>query len=92
MCPFMQRDVSEVCHKCVLYTSVRGKNPATGADIDDWNCAIAFLPVTTLEGARQARSGAAATESLRNVIVKGQEQRDAMAQTLAALPLPKLLG
>lgn len=65
-CPFYKCDVSKVCHKCALYILVRGKDPQTNRDIDNWMCAIAFGPVATLEGARQSRSSAAATESLRN--------------------------
>ena len=48
---------------------MRGKHPQTGEDIDEWKCADAWLLTGILETARQARSGAAATESFRNEMV-----------------------
>jgi len=49
---------------------VRGKNPNTGKDIDEWGCAVAWMPVLTIENANQQRQTGAAVESFRNEMVK----------------------
>jgi len=70
ICPLHKKDVSKVCHTCAWYTLVRGSNPQTGAEVDDWQCAIAWLPMLTIETAKTARGTQAATESMRNEITK----------------------
>jgi len=70
ICPLHQKDVSKVCHKCAWYTLVRGSNPQTGNEVDEWQCAIAWLPMLTIETAKNVRGNQAATESMRNEITK----------------------
>ena len=55
--------------QCSWFTQIRGAHPQTGQEIDEWSCAIAIMPMLQLEVAKQARSGAAATESFRNEFV-----------------------
>lgn len=69
-CPFMQRDVSEVCHTCALYVQVRGINHNTGHEVDHWGCSFAFLPMMLIENTGQQRQTGAAIESLRNETAK----------------------
>ena len=52
---------------------MRGTNPQTGAEIDEWDCSIKWLPMLLIENANQVRQGAAATESFRNEMVKANE-------------------
>ena len=59
-----------VCHKCMWYQHVRGRNPNTGDEVDRWDCAIAMLPMLMIENAQQTRQNGAATESMRNELVK----------------------
>lgn len=56
--------------QCAWFTQLRGTHPQTGKEIDEWMCAVASLPMLQIEVAKQARSGAAATESFRNEVVK----------------------
>lgn len=56
--------------KCKMMTLLRGTHPQTGEPIDEWDCAVKWLPVLMIEGAREARETAAAVESLRNEIVE----------------------
>ena len=65
-CPQWKKAMSTVCHTCPWWTQVRGKDPQSNAEIDQWNCAISFQPMLALEIAQQVRQGAAATESFRN--------------------------
>ena len=55
---------------CAWYIQVRGKDPQTGKDIEDWGCAVAYLPMLLIENARQSGQTGAAVESFRNEIVK----------------------
>ena len=89
MCPFFKADMSKTCHTCALWTQIRGKHPQTGELLDEWNCAFAIMPVLMLETSRQARSGAAATESFRNEVLKEQAATVA-AGVFAALRNPNI--
>ncbi len=54
---------------CKMMTQLRGKDPQTDQPVEEWDCAIKWLPVLMIEGAQEARQTAAAVESLRNEIV-----------------------
>jgi hypothetical protein len=62
-------------HNCEWYTQLRGKNPQTGKDIDEWGCAIHWLPILLCENAAQAKSTGAAVESFRNEMVKDNKKQ-----------------
>jgi hypothetical protein len=75
VCPLHKENMDKVCHKCPWWQHVRGVNPNTGEEIDRWDCAIAFLPILLIEAAKEARQGAAATESFRNEMVALADRR-----------------
>jgi hypothetical protein len=54
---------------------VRGTNPNTGAEIDEWRCAFTWLPMMLIETSKEVRQGAAATESFRNEMVAANQMR-----------------
>lgn len=58
---------------CAWFMKIRGMNPNTGEDIDDWGCSMAWLPVLLIENSQQQRSTGAAVESFRNEMVKANE-------------------
>lgn len=64
--------------ECAWFLKIAGKNPNTGAEIEDWGCAIAWLPILTIENSQQQRSTGAAVESFRNEMVKANEATTAM--------------
>ena len=66
LCPMHRVDVSKVCHKCPWFTQIRGKHPQTGADVDEWACAISWMPMLMIEASQQTRQAGAAIESFRN--------------------------
>lgn len=74
ICPLHKQDVSKVCHKCPWWTHLRGKHPQSTAEIDEYGCAIAWLPVLLIEGAQQSRQTGAAVESFRNEMVNANHQ------------------
>jgi hypothetical protein len=70
-CPLLKKDCIGI--KCSWFTQVRGTNPNTGQEIDEWNCAITWLPVLLIENSQQQRQTGAAVESFRNEMVKANE-------------------
>lgn len=60
-------------HRCRWYTLVTGANPQTGEEINQWDCAIAWLPLLMVDLSRGSRSQAAAIESFRNEVVERQD-------------------
>jgi hypothetical protein len=65
----------EPCKKldCAWFLQVRGSNPNTGESVDEWACAISWLPVLMIENSQQQRQTGAAVESFRNEMVKSNE-------------------
>lgn len=65
----------EPCKKldCAWFTKIVGKEPNTGKDVDEYGCAVAWLPVLLIENAQQSRSTGAAVESFRNEMVKAND-------------------
>lgn len=70
-CPLIKDECVGI--KCSWMTQVRGMNPNTGAEIDEWHCAIAWMPVLMIENSQQQRQTGAAVESFRNEMVKANE-------------------
>lgn len=71
-CPLIKKDCIGL--QCSWFTQVRGTNPQSGAEVDDWACAIAWLPMLLINTAQEVRQGAAATESFRNQMVDASEK------------------
>jgi hypothetical protein len=71
-CPLIKKDC--VGLKCVWFTQVRGTNPNTGKEVDEWACAVAWLPVLLIENSQQQRQTGAAVESFRNEMVNANEK------------------
>lgn len=58
---------------CSWFIEVKGKHPQTGTDMNEWGCAMAWMPVMMIENSRQQHSTASAVESFRNEMVKANE-------------------
>jgi len=59
--------------ECAWFTQIRGHNPNTGAEMDEWGCAISWMPILLIENAQMSRQTGAAVESFRNEMVKTNE-------------------
>ncbi len=79
----------QVILRCPWYTMLRGKDPNTGKEVDEWGCAIAWLPILLIENAKEVRQGAAATESFRNEVVKTVDKFAHARTMLAAISAPR---
>lgn len=82
-CPFIQKDCIGL--QCSLFTQVRGKHPQSGAEVDEWACAIAWMPLLLINTAQEVRQGAAATESVRNEVVIAAQTSLKAQVTIAGL-------
>jgi hypothetical protein len=63
-----------VLYRCPWYVQVKGFDPNTGEEKDQWGCAISWMPALMINAANESRKGAAATESFRNEMVRQGEQ------------------
>lgn len=70
-CPLIKENCKE--SECIFYTQVRGVDSNTGKEIDDYACAIAWLPVLLIENSNMQRGTGAAVESFRNEMVKSND-------------------
>lgn len=72
---------------------IRGNNPNTGEEIDDYGCSMAWLPVLMIENSQQQRHTGAAVESFRNEMVKANDtgQQVLMATLQQARPELKVI-
>jgi len=66
-CPLIKKDC--VGLQCSWFTQIRGYNPNTGEPVDEWGCAITWMPTLLIENSQQQRSTGAAVESFRNEVV-----------------------
>jgi hypothetical protein len=67
-CPLINKKCIE--NKCAWYTQIRGMNPNTGEPVDEWQCAINFVPFLMIENSQQQRQTGAAVESFRNESIR----------------------
>jgi hypothetical protein len=70
-CPLIQADCKGL--QCSWFTQVRGTNPNTGKDVDEWGCAVTWLPMLMIENSQQQRQTGAAVESFRNEMVTASQ-------------------
>ena len=67
-CPLIGKDCIGL--ECSWYTQIRGTNPNTGQPVDEWGCAVTWMPMLLIENSQQQRSTSAGVESFRNEMVK----------------------
>lgn len=60
----------DTIERCRWYRHLVGQNPQTGESQDEWDCALAWMPLLQVEGAMTNRGQTQAIESLRNIVAK----------------------
>ena len=70
-CPLIKKDC--VGLECAWFTRVQGVDTNTGNQVDEYQCAVAWLPMLLIENSGQQRQTGAAVESFRNEMVKSNE-------------------
>ena len=59
--------------RCMWYTKIAGVTPE-GKEVDEWSCAITWMPTLQLEMARTNIGQTRAIESMRNETLKRQDK------------------
>lgn len=70
-CPLLKKECIGI--QCAWIAQIRGINPNTGEEVDEWKCAISWMPMLQIETSQQSRQTGAAVESFRNEVVKANE-------------------
>lgn len=90
-CPLIKEDCKGL--GCNWFTQIRGMNPNTGQEVDEWGCAVTWLPVLLIENSQQQRQTGSAVESFRNEMVKANESSQNLLLAAANIqPNVKLIG
>ncbi len=71
-CPLIKDECMQF--KCMFWTQLRGKNPQTGEPLDEWDCAIKWMPILMIENTKESIGMSASIDSFRNEMVRGQMQ------------------
>lgn len=58
--------------RCAWYTKLAGQGP-DGKPVDEWRCALTWMPILLVENSMTNRGQTAALESLRNETTQRQE-------------------
>lgn len=68
LCPL----IGESCRQleCSWYTKVSGIHPQTGDPVEEYGCAVAWIPFLQMDNTMKVNQAGAAIESLRNETVE----------------------
>ena len=50
-CPLIGKDCIQL--QCSWFTQVRGTHPQTGERVDEWGCAVTWLPLLLMENTKE---------------------------------------
>ena len=56
-------------YRCAWYTKLKGKDPQSEEQVEEWGCAIAWMPLMQVEVAQMSRGVNESVSSLRNEVV-----------------------
>ena len=68
LCPLIGEDCREL--ECAWYTQISGTNPQTGEPVNEYGCAVAWIPFLQVDNSKVVNQTGAAIESLRNETVE----------------------
>lgn len=60
--------------ECAWFMHLRGNNPNTGEEQDEWGCSVAWLPIILMENSQIQSHTGSAIESFRNEMVRGNQE------------------
>ena len=63
-CPLLKKECIGL--KCAWFIRIQGFDKNTGKEVDEYQCAIAWMPMLMVENSGQQRQTGAAVESFRN--------------------------
>lgn len=59
---------------CAWFTKIAGKNPQGQKEVEEWGCAVTFMPILMVANTNSNTRTQAAVESFRNKMVSQQEE------------------
>ena len=65
-----EKDGKPILVRCPWYTMVRGRKVNTGEEVDDWGCAIAWLPALLTNNTAAVTGCAVSTQNLQNNLLQ----------------------
>ena len=84
-CPLVNGECRKL--ECVWFTQIAGSHPQTGEEFDEWGCAVAWMPLLSIENTKRLNEVGAAIESFRNVTVYTLSPVVPVAQQFKPLPI-----
>tara|TARA_R100000388_G_scaffold90091_1_gene71273 strand:- start:1107 stop:1388 length:282 start_codon:yes stop_codon:yes gene_type:complete len=84
-CPLVNGECRKL--ECVWFTQIAGSHPQTGEEFDEWGCAVAWMPLLSIENTKRLNEVGAAIESFRNVTVDTLSPVVPVAQQFKPLPI-----
>ena len=72
--------------ECAWFLKIAGTHPQTGKEVEDWGCAMSWMPILAIENSQQQRQTGAAVESFRNEMVKNNELGQRVLLAAAGVP------
>lgn len=71
--------------QCAWFTKMAGENPQTGEIVDEYGCAMTWLPILLVENAKTNRGTSAAVESFRNEMVNANNSSQQLLMAAAQM-------
>lgn len=68
---------------CAWFMKIAGKHPQKDEEIEDWGCAVVWMPIFLMENNRVTFQTGSAIESFRNEMVKANENSQQLLQNTA---------
>jgi len=68
-----QKAVDGRVEQCNWFIKMKGSNPQDGSEIDEYRCAVAWMPLLSVAHTQTAAQTNASVQSLRNETVARQE-------------------
>ena len=86
LCPLIGEDCRQL--ECSWYTKIAGVNPQTGESVEEWGCAVAWIPFLQMDNTKITNQQGAAVESFRNEVLNIMGP----VATIKPLDEPKLIS
>ena len=67
-CPLIGKDCIQL--QCSWFTQVRGTHPQTGEQVDEWGCAVTWLPLLLMENTKEQISTTDTLADFRDETIK----------------------
>lgn len=84
-CPLIKDEC--ITFKCKFWVHLLGQHPQKQVTVDEYDCAVGWLPLLLIENAKEVRQGAAATESFRNEVLKINNQLPNLTEISSQSPV-----